>query len=137
MPEIGPVRISLVLQELPHHRDTEEASPCLVRPYSIFPRKEQEWRRAEVRHARHGCVLTVHVLLSCAAGRTLTEIATVLFGSRTSVYRIVNAYQTHLLDACFEQPRPQASWLLPAVRRSVVALLAKVSSVYGWCRTRW
>ena len=40
-----------------------------------------------------GGVLALHVLLLCAAGRTPTEIATFLFCSRTSVYRIVNAYQ--------------------------------------------
>ena len=92
---------------------------------------------AELRHARYGALLAVHVLLLCAAGRTPTEIATFLFCSRTSVYRIVHAYHAHLLDARFEQPRPQASWLSPSVRRSVVALLTKVPAVYGWCRTRW
>jgi len=33
---------------------------------------------AEVRHARRGGVLALPVLLLCAAGRTPTEIATVL-----------------------------------------------------------
>src|SRR5712692_7459952 len=47
---------------------------------------------AELRHARRGGVLALHVLLLCAGGRTPTEIATFLFCSRTSVYRIVNAY---------------------------------------------
>lgn len=92
---------------------------------------------AELRHARYGSLLALHVLLLCAAGRTPTEIAAFLFCSRTSVYRIVNAYQTHLLDARFDQPRPQASWLSPSVRRSLLALLKQVPSVYGWCRTRW
>ena len=93
--------------------------------------------RAELRHARHGCVLTLHVLRLCAAGRTPTEIATFLFCSRTSVYRIVNAYHTHLHDARVAQPLPQAAWLSPSVRRSLIAMLKKVPSAYGWCRTRW
>jgi transposase len=93
--------------------------------------------RAELRHARHGCVLTLHVLLLCAAGRTPTEIATFLFCSRTSVYRIVNAYQAHLLDARVDQPLPPVGGFTPSVRRSLRALLTKGPAVYGWCRTRW
>jgi len=92
---------------------------------------------AELRHARHGGVLAMHVLLLCAAGRTPTEIATFLFCSRTSVYRIVNAYQTHLRDARCAQPLPPVGGLTPSVRRSLLALLTKIPAVYGWCRTRW
>ncbi len=102
-----------------------------------IPPPEQEWMLAELRHARYGSLLAVHVLLLCAAGRTPTEIATFLFCSRTSVYRIVNAYQAHLRDARFDQPRPQGGWLSPAVRRSLIAMLKKVPSAYGGCRTRW
>ena len=102
-----------------------------------IPPPEQDWMLAELRRARYGALLAVHVLLLCAAGRTPTEIATVLFCSRTSVYRIVNAYHAHLLDARFDQPLPQAGWLSPSVRRSLLALLKKVPSAYGWCRTRW
>ena len=61
---------------------------------------------AELRHARRGCVLTMYVLLLCAAGRTPTEIAACLFCSRTSVYRIVHAYHAQLRDARFNQPLP-------------------------------
>ena len=56
-----------------------------------IPPQEQAGMLAELRHARYGAVLAVPVLLLCAAGRTPTEIATVLFCSRTSVYRIVHA----------------------------------------------
>jgi hypothetical protein len=66
---------------------------------------------AEVRHARRGCVLTLHILLLCAAGRTPTEIAPLLFCSRTSVYRIVNAYQTQVRDA---RRRPECPILMPS-----------------------
>jgi putative transposase len=102
-----------------------------------IPRQEQEWMLAELRHARRGCVLTVHVLLLCAAGRTPTEIATFLFCSRTSVYRIVKAYQTQLLEARFDRPLPPVGGLTPSVRRSLLAVLKQVPAVYGWCRTRW
>ena len=86
---------------------------------------------AELRHARHGCVLTLHVLLLCAAGRTPTEIAAFLFCSRTSVYRSVNAYQAHLLDARVDQPLPPVGGFTPSVRRSLRALLTKGPAVYG------
>jgi hypothetical protein len=50
-----------------------------------IPLQEQDWMLAELRHARRGGVLALHVLLLCAAGRTPTEIAAFLFCSRTSV----------------------------------------------------
>jgi putative transposase len=102
-----------------------------------IPQYEQEWMRAELRRARYGYLLALHVLLLCAAGRTPTEIATFLFCSRSSVYRMVNAYKAQLLDALCDTPTTKASWLSPSVRRSLMALLKKVPSAYGWCRTRW
>ena len=98
---------------------------------------EQEWMLAELRRARHGHLLAFHVLLLCTAGRTPTEIATCLFCSRSSVYRIVTAYQTHALDELFTTTPTTVSWLSPSLRRSLVAFLKKVPSAYGWCRTRW
>jgi putative transposase len=92
---------------------------------------------AEVRRARYGYVLALHVLLLCAAGRTPTEIATVLFCSRSSIYRIVNAYHAHRLDELFATLPGRAAWLSPSLRRSLGAMLRKVPSAYGWCRTRW
>jgi putative transposase len=92
---------------------------------------------AELRHARRGCVLTLQVLLLCAAGRTPTEIAAFLFCSRTSVYRIVHAYHPQWRDARCDQPLPPVGGLTPSVRRSLLALLTKAPAVYGWCRTRW
>ena len=46
---------------------------------------EQVRMMTELRHARYGYLLAVHLLLLCAAGRTPSEIATVLFCSRSSV----------------------------------------------------
>ena len=48
---------------------------------------------AALRRARYGYLLALHILLLCAAGRTPTEIAAVLFCSRSSVYRTVRAYR--------------------------------------------
>ena len=96
---------------------------------------EQERMLAELRRARHGHFLAFHVLLLCTAGRTPTEIAMCLFCSRSSVYRIVTAYQAHALDGLFAPAK--VSWLSPSLRRSLMAVLKQVPSAYGWGRTRW
>lgn len=101
------------------------------------PQHEQEWMLGELRRARYGYLLALHVLLLCAAGRTPTEIATFLFCSRSSVYRIVNAYQAYPADRLIAHPTPKAVWLSPSLCRSLRALLKKVPAAYGWCRTRW
>ena len=75
---------------------------------------EQEWRLAELHRARHGHLLAFHVLLLCTAGRTPTEIATCLFCSRSSVYRIVTAYQAHARDELFAPVPAKVSWLSPS-----------------------
>src|SRR3954447_6792284 len=102
-----------------------------------IPQQEQDWMLAELRHARRGWMLTVHVLLLCAAGRTPTEIAAFLFCSRTSVYRIVKAYHAQRRTPSLDPPLPLLGGVTRSVRRSLLALLTKAPAVYGWCRTRW
>jgi transposase len=53
---------------------------------------------AELRRARYGYLLALHLLLLSAAGRSPTEIAAVLFCSRSSVYRVVKAYREGRLE---------------------------------------
>lgn len=97
--------------------------------------------RAELRRARYGYLLALHLLLLCAAGRTPSEVATVLFCSRSSVYRITRAYRAGTLT--FEEATEQSTQkrrlrlLTPSLKRSVSALLKTVPRRYGWCRTRW
>ena len=62
-----------------------------------IPPAEQARMRAELRRARYGYLLALHLLLLCAAGRTPSEVASVLFCSRSSVYRIVRAYRAGTL----------------------------------------
>ena len=64
-------------------------SPTIVE----IPPEEQVRRRAELRRARYGYRLALHLLLLCAAGRTPSEVASVLFCSRSSVYRTMRAYR--------------------------------------------
>jgi hypothetical protein len=57
-------------------------------PTSTFvkiPEEEQAQMRAARRRARYGYLLARHILLLCAVGRHPTEIADVLFCSRSSV----------------------------------------------------
>ena len=102
---------------------------------------EQVRMRAELRRARYGYLLALHLLLLCAAGRTPSEVATVLFCSRSSVYRIVRAYRAGTLtfdEATQHSPQQRRLRLLtPSLKRSVHALLKTAPRAYGWCRTRW
>ncbi|MGH8066190.1 MAG: helix-turn-helix domain-containing protein, partial [Candidatus Entotheonellia bacterium] len=81
-------------------------------------------------------------MLLCAAGRSPTDIAAVLFCSRSSVYRTVRAYQTGTLDLEYDArgrliPPIRTTVLVPTLRRSLLALLKAPPRAYGWCRTRW
>ncbi len=107
-----------------------------------IPAAEQEQMLTELRQARFGHLLALHILLLCAAGRTPTEIAAFLFCSRSSVYRTVNAYrrgtlgffQTSELEGdAGAGARPYIS----SLKRSLRALIKRVPGTFGWCRTRW
>ena len=106
-----------------------------------IPSVEQARMRAELRRARYGYLLALHLLLLCAAGRTPSEVASVLFCSRSSVYRILRAYRAGTLrfDGATESvPQQRRLRLLtPSLKRSVLALLKTAPHAYGWCRTRW
>jgi transposase len=114
-------------------------------PTSTFveiPEEEQAQMRAALRRARYGYLLALHILLLCAVGRNSTEIAAVLFCSRSSVYRAVRAYRANTLawehDAQGRLVPPvRTTVLLPTVRRSLLALLKAPPRASGWCRTRW
>lgn len=104
--------------------------------------QEQELMLSQLRHARYGYLLALHILLLCAAGRTPTQIAAFLFCSRSSVYRVVKAYHKGSLAFEFDEggglaPTMRPCFLSPHLRRSLLALLKAPPSLYGWCRTRW
>lgn len=103
-----------------------------------IPLEEQAQMLRELRQARYGYLLGLHILLLCAAGRTPSEIADSLFCSRSSVYRTLAAYRSRQMRArrgvaseADRAPVPR-SW-----QRSVLALLKRTPQAYGWCRTRW
>jgi putative transposase len=99
---------------------------------------EQEQLLFELRRARYGYWLALHIILLCAAGYTPTQIAAVLFCSRSSVYRALRAYRAGSLCAWTDVTQPQRlGSLTPSLQRSLLALLKRLPSAYGWCRTRW
>lgn len=102
----------------------------------------QDAMLAELRRARYGYLLTLHVLLLCARGKTPTQIAEFLLCSRTSIYRIVERYRSGTLGFDVDAPhrpglRTRVTALTPSIRRSIEALLAKPPRLFGWVRTRW
>lgn len=116
--------------------------------------EEQARILAAVRRARYGYVLALHILLLCAAQRTPTEIAAVLYCSRSTVYRVVKAYRAgqgagrtveeiaEELTGEGELVGPEScarrlTGLTPTLRRSVLAIVQSVPRLSGWCRTRW
>jgi len=93
---------------------------------------------AQLRAARYGHLLALHVLLLCAAGWGPSAIAAALFCSRTSVYRVVAAYRRGHLDLGLEAdgivaPRVERA----SLKRSLRALLKRAPQAFGWCRVRW
>jgi transposase len=103
-----------------------------------IPVPEQEQMLAQLRAARYGHLLALHVLLLCAAGWGPSTIAAALFCSRTSVYRVVAAYRRGHLDLGLEAaaavpPRVERA----SLKRSLRALLGRAPQAFGWCRVRW
>lgn len=106
-----------------------------------IPNEEQEQLLRELRSARYGYLLGLHILLLCAAGRTPTEVADFLFCSRTSVYRTVAAYRQGKFPSSWvddeQTARPAPEPKLLSWQRSLLALLKRSPHAFGWCRTRW
>lgn len=106
-----------------------------------LPQAEQEPMLAQLRAARYGHLLAIHILLLCAAGRTPTEVASALFCSRSSVYRTVRAYRRGALALGLGHETTAGAPPTPVCRaslqRSVRALLKRAPQAFGWCRVRW
>jgi transposase len=98
--------------------------------------EEQARLRTELRRARRGRWLTLHILLLLTLHRSPSEIALFLLCSRSTVYAVARDWQRRRglpEPACARGP----PGLTPSLRRSLLALLQKSPAAYGWCRTRW
>ncbi len=99
---------------------------------------EQAAMLRELRAARYGYLLALHILLLSAAGRTPSEIATFLFCSRSSVYRVVAAYQRgerRMTAAAAAESAVPGRML--SLKRSLLSIIKRTPQSFGWCRTRW
>src|SRR5215470_11489436 len=113
----------MVRWSFPHHH----VSRSLTVPSTTLldiPPAERAQMLAALRRARYGYLLALHVLLLCAAGHTPTEIATVLFCSRSSVYRLVRLYRAKQLGFAVDGEGPWAApvrttVLMPWITRSL------------------
>jgi transposase len=111
-------------------------------PVLDLAQEEHAQRLAARRRARYGYLLALHIVLWCAATRTPTEIAAVLFCSRSSVYRTRRAYRAGTRGRESEAqgrlaPPVRTTVLTPSLQRSRLALRTAAPHTYGWCRTRW
>jgi hypothetical protein len=105
-----------------------------------IPAEEQVCLLAELRRARWGGWLALHILLLLAQHRSPTEIADWLLCSRSTVYAAAYAWQQGRRPwerDSEETAAPLPSGLTPARQRSLLALLKKAPAVFGWCRRRW
>ena len=114
-------------------------------PKSTFveiPPEEQAQMLAALRRARYGYLLALHILLLCAVGRNPTEIAAVLFCSRSSVYRTVRAYRAGTLGLEHDaqgrlMPTRAHHGAAPDAAPVAAGPAQGAPRAYGWCRTRW
>ena len=96
---------------------------------------EQARLRKQLRRARWGGWLTLHILLLLSQQRSPTAMADWLLCSRSTVYAAAWAWR--------QGSRPwETAVNLPLAltltrQRSLLALLKKAPFVFGWCRTRW
>lgn len=99
-----------------------------------IPVAEQEALLRELRQARYGHLLAIHILLLRAAGKNPTEIADFLFCSCSSVYRSEKAYLAGKLDW---QRSDQSSPGLSRWQKMLRSLIKLSPRVLGWRRVRW
>jgi transposase len=109
-----------------------------VPPQTVIDIAPEEQARflAELRRARRGRWLALHILLLLTLHHSPSEIAAVLFCARSTVYAVARDWQRG--RGLPEPTRPLGPPSLPpSLLRSLLALLKKSPMAYGWYRTRW
>src|SRR4051794_12739151 len=97
--------------------------------------QEQARLLAELRRARRGRWLALHILLLLTLHRSPSEIAAFLLCARSTVYAVARDWQRgHGVLASNRTIGPPS--LTPSLRRSLLALLKETPAAYGWGRTR-
>ena len=101
---------------------------------------EQAAILAQLRQARYGHLLSLHILLLLCHGFSPTAIAAALFCSRSSVYRTAHAWQVGQIQIGSIESLPRRWWgscLTESVRAQLLALVEQSPRTLGWMRTRW
>ena len=98
--------------------------------------QEQARLLTELRRARRGRWLVLHILLLLTLHYSPSEIAAVLLCARSTVYAVARDWQK---GRRWPEPvRPSGPpCFTRSLRRSLLALLQKSPAAYGCCRTRW
>ena len=102
--------------------------------------RQQALVLAQLRQARYGHLLTLHILFLLHHGYSPTQIAACLFCSRSSVYRSIAAWRSGTVNLTVSRHLPRSWWgraLADGLRRKLASLLRSVPAAFGWMRTRW
>ena len=102
-----------------------------------LPAAEQAALLRELRQARYGHLLAIHILLLLGQGKNPTEIAEFLLCSRSSVYRTLRAYHDGDLDWQLAASDIDTGPRLSRWQRKLRALIKLSPRLFGWCRVRW
>lgn len=102
--------------------------------------RQQERILAQLRQARYGHLLRLHILLLLAHGFSPTQIADCLFCSRSSVYRSLSDWRSGAVDLTLPDELPRSWWGSPlsdGIRHRLAFLLRSAPGLFGWMRSRW
>jgi putative transposase len=102
--------------------------------------EEQAAILAQLRQARYGHLLSLHILLLLSHRYSPTDIAAALFCSRSSVYRTVEAWQAGQIEVGSPSGLPRRWWgccLTASLQAQLLALVEQSPRALGWMRTRW
>jgi len=106
---------------------------------AIAPEKCKDLIRKMKRERRPSRRLRMHIVLLCAEGRSPTEIARILFCSRTTVYAIVARFIREEQAAFNDRKRRGPKPLLEEPANEYIERLVEEESPtsHGWLRSRW
>lgn len=102
--------------------------------------RQQALILAQLRQARYGHLLRLHILLLLAHGFSPTQIGQCLFCSRSSVYRSLSAWRCGEVGLIASADLPRSWWGSPlseGIRQRLAFLLRRTPSALGWMRSRW
>jgi putative transposase len=106
---------------------------------AIAPQERKDLIRKMKRERRPSKRLRMHIVLLCADGRSPTEIARVLFCSRTTVYAVVARFVREEQAAFDDRKRRGPKPLLDELANEYIGRLLEEDSPteHGWLRSRW